>query len=168
MARKKPLRRLKATDVRWSRRDNTRVVAAPLWAYESWGRSCIRIESAWASIYAIRKRRIKEREKRTRRDGASRKRYGPPWAPYGRGSQLRFCEVCGSKFFGQGRIVACTDACAKIQRKKTHVNSKRVRRVEHQPINCKQCGVEFMPRRKDAIFCGVQCRVKNHREGEKK
>jgi hypothetical protein len=194
MTRKKPLRRLKASDVRWSRWDNTRVVAAPIWAYEKWWTNYSRNSAAWASIYALRKRRIKDRERRSaeakevdikaltdpnadefdktrasirmaaRRHMPREKRHGPPWAPYGTWRELRRCVVCKAKFYGQGRIVACTDACAKIQRDKTRTRGNpKPRRVTHEPRKCDECLNEFVPRRKDAKYCSTKCRVTSFR-----
>lgn len=205
MTRKHPLHRLKVTEVRFSRSNDARIVAAPTWAYEQvrWNYR-IKPNSVWAGINAIIKRREKERERRianqnakveeeirqtlkdpnadreSRQAAAFVMRFradakeraeertgaigGPPDAPNGTWRELRTCVVCGQEFFGQGRIVACTDTCAKIQRDKTRTRGNpKPRRVEHEPRTCDQCDSEFIPRRKDALFCSGKCRTAHHR-----
>src|SRR5262245_34590822 len=53
------MKKLKLTDVRFSRRDDTIVVAAPDWAYDNWG---LRAPQAWTAIDAAIKRRMKQTE----------------------------------------------------------------------------------------------------------
>jgi len=37
------------------------------------------------------------------------------------------------------------------------------RKVEQQPRACAACGKKFKPRRKDAVYCSLRCRVAMHR-----
>jgi len=151
MTHKKPLRRLKPSDVRFSRWNHHRVVAAPIWAYDAWWHGWTRNAKAWAGIIASVKPQRRHKN-------------GPPWAPYGSWRERRTCPVCESVFFGQGRVETCTDRCAKEQRKKTHRHSKQPRKVEHQPQACQECGEQFTPKRSAAKFCSPACRQSAYRE----
>jgi len=78
----------------------------------------------------------------------------------GPGRYPRTCKVCESEFFHVGRVTCCSNRCAAIRRKDTHVQPKR---VEHGLRQCGQCGEWFTPARVDARFCSGRCRVANHR-----
>lgn len=198
MARKKPLRLLKLTDVRWSKRNSARIVAAPAWAYD-WPYPDARlkwpIEHAWKPIYKTVRARLDERERQqaehkewamktaidpnasevdklrasvfismSRHTPKRTYAVGPGRYPDGSWRALRKCKVCGAKFYGQGSITACTDACAKIQRDRTRTRGNpKPRRVQHEPRECRECRMEFTPRRKDAEFCSTKCRVTSFR-----
>jgi endogenous inhibitor of DNA gyrase (YacG/DUF329 family) len=82
---------------------------------------------------------------------------------------VRDCPVCGQEFMARDNGHAplfCTEACAKIHRAATHVQSKQPRpHVEHQPRACEQCGASYTPHRSDSHFCSTRCRVAHHRAG---
>jgi hypothetical protein len=79
---------------------------------------------------------------------------------------LKRCLVCGSEFYGLGRVLTCTEVCAAARRRSTHVHSKAPRlRIEHEPRPCHHCGHEFTPTRADARFCSGRCRTAHHRGG---
>lgn len=86
----------------------------------------------------------------------------------------KVCRVCRSQFMGWGGVKFCKDACAAVRiaatKAKTRAKEKqnpRVRRVCHDPRSCGGCGLPFTPKRADAKYCSVRCRVAQHRREEK-
>src|SRR3954469_8716466 len=80
------------------------------------------------------------------------------------------CLACGKPFHaegpGCGQVVTCAEECRRIRRLALRRELRRRRpppRVTYEDRACKACGESFTPRRSDAVFCSVRCRVAHHR-----
>jgi hypothetical protein len=151
------MRKLTFDDIRVGSYNN--VIAAPLWAYQRDDCGINRpIAAVWADVWAELDRREEQEPPRRvhwpRRRGLSRC------------DAVRTCTICDKAFMGLNypRNVTCSDRCHKAWRKQNHVQSKQPRpHVSHDPKACPQCGQPFTPKRSDARFCSVRCRVAHHR-----
>jgi len=205
--RKDKKRKLKLFDVRLSGGDDTRVIAAPEWAFErsEFSLTYYRNDAAWSAIESARTRRKKANEAQVKAHKAEMAATAEEWgktlnesdpdstehkmaeirlmgyyamksqpeekpAPtyslyYVDWSNHHTCLVCKKGFFGMCGVTLCSDACVKERHKETRTRGNPTpRRVVHAVMKCGHCSVEFMPTRKDALFCSVRCRVANHRE----
>jgi len=85
------------------------------------------------------------------------KGWHPSWWQVAQQKQPRPCVTCGQPMVSFGLWSAaktCSRQCS-WHRPRTH--------VEHEPRACEHCGEEFTPKRSDARFCSVRCRVAAHR-----
>jgi hypothetical protein len=84
----------------------------------------------------------------------------------------RACTRCGrtlplSEFppnarMRDGRSSWCTDcknAATRVWRAAHRETLNGARRVRHEPRACVGCGLVYVPRRTDALFCCLSCRV---------
>jgi hypothetical protein len=162
------MRKLTFDDIRLSAYASN-VIAAPMWAYEWKYGHWQPIDKVWSDIKAELDRRWEAMPKQ------GRDILGP-WKIErlercrilrGRRGHKRICLVCGQEFMAlNGGYVpmVCTEACLKVHRARTHVQSQQRRpHVEHQPRACEQCGSTYTPRRSDSRFCSGRCRVAHHR-----
>jgi len=179
-------RKLTLSDLRMSGRH---IFAAPYWAFEpnTYRDGYQRIEELWEPIYAElergreeeeaqRQARVRAREEKTGTTCDSRlaelertigafswpgRHRATLYCPTPRA--LKRCVVCAQRFFGLSKTAACTDECAREQRKATWVRSLVPRNVVHESRLCPECSRPFTPRRKDAVYCSDNCRVAHHR-----
>jgi hypothetical protein len=156
------MRKLTLDDVRispWA----INVVAAPLWAYEfEHGKFVINAE-AWSDIREELHRRYQVQNS----DGYPY-RYRCCHLLHPDRAARAICRVCGEIFMAMRAgytSVTCTEKCARIWRRQTHVQSQQPRsHVSHDVRLCPQCHESFTPRRSDAVYCSGRCRVAHHRQ----
>jgi len=160
------------------------MIAAPAWAYDR--SSLIRtsrgvvsipglgeprqIEESWdplmGEVNAKRREHIaSERASQAAWPRRSRHEFhlGQP-LKYPESRHHRQCSVCRKDFYGLGNVTCCTEKCARTRRDATRTRSKVPRpHVHHDARPCPQCGEPFTPRRSDAVYCSLRCRVAHHR-----
>lgn len=91
-------------------------------------------------------------------------------------NQYRCC-ICGkvddfSRKYGLGyNKYTCMDGtfeqtpCQQIRNEMRYILSKYLKRIKNQDRKacCWNCGIEYQPKRSDAKFCSLKCRVAHHR-----
>jgi predicted nucleic acid-binding Zn ribbon protein len=144
------MRKLTLTDIRLS--GNRNVIAAPMWAYKEdkygWWRP---VDWAWSDI--------------RRELSGCRGAHGLSCI---NGGEPKTCFVCGAEFmgpWGEKHAAVCSEKCYLERRRQTYKQTKQPRpRVSHERRPCARYGEAFTPRRSDARFCSVRCRVAHHRQ----
>lgn len=92
--------------------------------------------------------------------------------PMNRSGQ-RMCEVCGEPFVERTSPGKPIYVCSRLCRRKRHnAVSAAAERAKYQPktpapVACALCGTLHTPKRSDALYCSVRCRVAAHRAGRK-
>lgn len=83
------------------------------------------------------------------------------------------CRICGKEFSRRHNEVTCSAECSRINKNRRnnqfyHLNKKPKPRKVFPPVNCRICGVEFVPTTSNGCLCGDACRREAQKQNQKK
>lgn len=68
------------------------------------------------------------------------------------------CLICGRTFLpSRNGVKYCSDVCRMKAADNQRQESIKRKQVEKNPIKCKNCGEEFLPRHRNQLFCCKKC-----------